>query len=168
LGVLAIRRALSLSEAFTFLDNLVSRHQDYWTRRGKPGAFATPTALSFHRTLITRAFGRSGVDLLEITAGRHAIGYLYNFRESGRIYSYQSGFDYALPHRHCKPGMTCHFLAIGMYIDEGAQTYDFLAGADRYKLSLGNAANRLYWFALHPPWSISGLAASARNLIRPL
>jgi len=128
-GSLAIRRATSIMEAHEFLDRLARLHQDYWTRRGHPGAFANEAVVRFHRALINNAFDNDGVDLLEICAGQTVLGYLYNFKYRGHIYAYQSGFEYASPHPHCKPGLTCHYLAIELYLAESAHTYDFLAGA---------------------------------------
>jgi CelD/BcsL family acetyltransferase involved in cellulose biosynthesis len=163
LGSLVIRRARSRIEATDFLSRLAGLHQVYWTSRGKPGAFANPAVVRFHRALIDSAFDSGAIDLLEVVAGEQILGYLYNFQHRGRVYAYQSGFDYALPHRHCKPGLTCHHLAIEMYLGEGGDAYHFLAGRDRYKENLANAAATLYWIAIHPTWSTAGLLAAAKN-----
>ena len=164
-GPLAMRRAGSIAQAHDFLSELIRLHQIYWTGRGRPGAFANPAMLRFHRTLIERAFPRGGIELLEVSAGRSAVGYLYNFKHRDRVYAYQSGFDYALPHPHCKPGLTCHHLAIERHLAEGAAVYDFLGGAHRYKASLANAETTLYWIALHPRLSAAGLLAAAKNAL---
>jgi CelD/BcsL family acetyltransferase involved in cellulose biosynthesis len=163
-GPLAACRARSLAEAKDFFCALIRLHQAYWTGRGRPGAFANPAVLRFHRALIERAFASGGIELIRVSAGPRALGYLYNFRHRDRVYAYQSGFDYALPHPHCKPGLTCHHLAIERHLAEGAAVYDFLGGAHRYKASLANAETRLYWIALHPRLSAAGLLASLKNL----
>jgi CelD/BcsL family acetyltransferase involved in cellulose biosynthesis len=163
LGRLTLRRAGSRSEALDFLARLARLHHVYWVARGKPGAFDNGFVMRFHTALIGRAFDENTIDLIEIKAGQSVIGYLYNFKHRGRIYAYQSGFDYTLPHRHCKPGLTCHHLAIELCLSEGAHTYDFLAGEDRYKQSLANSTNMLYWAAIHPRWSTAGLVDGAKN-----
>lgn len=163
-GPLALCRARSIAEANGFFSELIRLHQTYWTGRGKPGAFANPAVLRFHRALIERAFPSGGVELLRVAAGSRPVGYLYNFRQRGRVYAYQSGFDYALPHPHCKPGLTCHHLAIERHLAEGAAVYDFLGGAHRYKESLADRATTLYWLALHPRASAAGLIASLKNI----
>ena len=150
-GALAITRATSAALAHDYLDSLAELHQRAWTSRGKPGAFANPFFRRFHHALIDRA--PEQVDLLRISAGDHAIGYLHNFRHRGQVLAYQSGFDYANPTSHQKPGLTCHQLAIAMYAAEGAIMYDFLAGADRYKQSLANAATTLHWLSITPDLS---------------
>ncbi len=66
------------------------------------------------------------------------------------VSAYQSGFAYALANSHRKPGLTCHASAIEMYLAEGVQKYDFLAGGDRYKLTLANAQAKRYWLRITP------------------
>ena len=111
-GALTLRRAETLSEALEFLAALAVLHQAAWTARGRPGAFANPAFVRFHRELLARAMPRNEVDLLRISAGEQVIGYLYNFRHRSRVLAYQSGFDYAGAGPHGKPGLTCHHAAI--------------------------------------------------------
>jgi CelD/BcsL family acetyltransferase involved in cellulose biosynthesis len=157
-----IRRALRLygnptlaaaanpAEALDWFTRLVALHQQTWQQRGKPGAFATPTMLDFHKTLIAEAVPRGEADILRITAGTTEIGYLYTLRQAGRVFSYQSGLAPAEDPR-LKPGLVCHTLAIAHYRAQSATTYDLLAGPTRYKLSLApNAGQTLHWLTLHP------------------
>jgi CelD/BcsL family acetyltransferase involved in cellulose biosynthesis len=167
-GPLAIRRAASAAEAHGFLAALAALHQERWSRRQPPGAFANPHFVRFHRALIERAMPQREVDLLRVSAGDAAIGYLYNFRFRNRVFAYQSGFDYAAAGRHQKPGLTAHHLAIEMYAAEGIESYDFLAGADRFKRSLATASTELYWLELSPRWSARGMLHRAREAARHL
>ncbi len=162
-GDLHVRRAGTPAEALDFFDRLATLHQAAWTARGRPGAFAEPRFGRFHRALIARAFASGGVDLLCVQAGGRPIGYLYNFRHRGRVLAYQSGFDYAAADPQQKPGLTCHHLAIELYRSEGMTAYDFLAGADRYKLSLANASATLHWLEIVAPWSARALAGRLRG-----
>jgi CelD/BcsL family acetyltransferase involved in cellulose biosynthesis len=165
---LAIRRAETIAEAHDFLAALAALHQERWRRRGEPGAFANPRFVRFHQSLIERAMAARQVDLLRIGAGDAAIGYLYNFRFRNRVLAYQSGFDYDAAGPHRKPGLTSHHLAIEMCAAEGIERYDFLAGADRYKLSLSTGSTELHWLELSPRWSASGLLSLARQAARRL
>ncbi len=156
-GKLRVRRASSVAEALAFLEALARFHQMTWTSRGKPGAFADPAFMRFHQALIARGVPRGEIDLLCVDAGEQVIGFLYNFVFRGRVSSYQSGFDYAAAGRHQKPGLTCHCAAIAMYRADGAKIYDFLAGDDRYKANLSNAATTLHWADVAPPGSMRGV-----------
>jgi len=147
-GPLTLDRAGTVAQARDFLARLAALHQKYWTGRGRPGAFANADFLAFHHALIERAFASAGIDLLRVSAGAQAIGYLYNFRYRGSVYAYQSGFDYSAADSQQKPGLTCHHLAIEQYLADGADRYDFLAGDARYKISLASGAVPLYWLEI--------------------
>lgn len=162
-----VTRATSVAEALDFLDALAVLHQQTWTARGKPGAFANPAFRPFHAALIARALPRGEAELLRVDGTAGVIGYLYNFRLRGRVLAYQSGFAYAESGRHGKPGLTCHHAAIRLARDEGARVYDFLAGESRYKTSLATGAVPLYWLEAAAPWSASGLRLRLRAAIRP-
>jgi CelD/BcsL family acetyltransferase involved in cellulose biosynthesis len=166
-GPLAITRAMTVTEGLAFLDALADLHQATWTRRGRPGAFAVPEFRRFHRELVASGLPRGEIDLLRVTAGDKPLGYLYNFRFGGTISAYQSGFDYAAADAQHKPGLTCHHLAIELYRSEGMRRYDFLAGEDRYKTSLGQAAETLHWVELLPRGSARGLLHGLRARFTP-
>ena len=163
-GALALERAATVAEAHAWLDALMDLHGATWRARGEPGAFAHPFMLRFHRALIERAQPRGEVDLLRASAGGTPFGYLYNLRRDGCVYTYQSGLDYAAFGPHTKPGLTCHYLAIERALGLGDHTYDFLAGTDRYKRSLANAAVPLLWAEVVPRRSLAALVVRARDL----
>ena len=161
-GALELRRAASLDEAVAFLDALAVLHQAIWTRRGRTGAFADPWIGKFHRTLVQRGLERGEIALLRLTAGQRVVGYLYNFEFRGSVVNYQSGFDYEGAQRHQKPGLTSHHQAIIDAASGGFARYDFLAGDDRYKRSLGTAEAKLGWLELGGGWPSRLLARWAR------
>ncbi|MBV9811257.1 MAG: GNAT family N-acetyltransferase [Acetobacteraceae bacterium] len=167
-GCLALTRAGSPSEAREFLDGLIALHEATWTRRRGRGAFANPSFDAFHRALVERGLARNEIDLLRIAAGKQVIGYLYNFRYRDRVYAYQSGFDYdGIASQH-KPGLTSHALAIEHYRTLGITSYDFLAGGDRYKLSLANAQETLAWLQAAPRRSLRGRVRMLDDNLRAL
>ncbi len=132
-----------------YLLELKSLHQAYWTRRGKPGAFAEPFFERFHRALLTRAGPGQAIDLIRVSAGSRILGYLYNFIHHGWVAAYQSGFDFGEAER-LKPGLICHLQAIEHYRQAGMQRYDFLGGEARYKRSFANAEIELLWLEARP------------------
>ena len=158
-------RVTCLEDPLAGFEALLPLHERSWRARGKPGAFAGTFMPRFHRALIATAGPRGEIELLRITAGDADVGYLYNFRHAGRVLAYQSGFDHAAAGRHGKPGLTSHALAIGRAMARGDAVYDFLAGADRYKLSLAQAVQPLWWGELVRPWSLAGLAVRARRML---
>ena len=168
-GELRIERAETEAQALEWLGALAALHGESWRRRGHPGAFADPFSLRFHHALVARAQERRELDLLRLSAGGETFGYLYNLRQGGRVYAYQSGLDHGRAGRHGKPGLTFHALAVGRALAAGDRVYDFLAGAARYKSSLANASVPLLWAEAVPRWSVRGLAARLlrRNPAQP-
>jgi CelD/BcsL family acetyltransferase involved in cellulose biosynthesis len=152
-GPLQLSAAESLDEAQAFLDRLAELHQRRWRARQQPGAFAQPFFRRFHQSLITDGWPAGQIDLLRLSAGDRPIGYLYNFLYGGRAWAYQSGFDYGSDAR-LKPGLVSHALAAQRYLSLGLDRYQLLAGASRYKASLANGSEYLYWLTLRPAgWS---------------
>lgn len=157
-GELHLECAADAAQALDWFDAMLPLHARTWEARGKPGAFATAFLQRFHRSLIATGAARGEVEMLRIAAGANEIGYLYNFRLGGRVHAYQSGLDHAGAGRHEKPGLTSHALAVRRALAAGDDVYDFLAGADRYKLSLATGTTPLIWAELVPTWSLPGIA----------
>ena len=117
-------------------------------RRGREGAFARPFFELFHRSLIAARFDAGEVRLLRLRAGGRELGYLYNFAHRGIVHAYRSGFRYD-PDPRLKPGLVGHSLAVERSL--GGRTpepYDFMAGAGRYKASLGTRSGEMLWLVL--------------------
>ena len=134
-------------QAMVFLSDLQRLHQAYWRARGKAGAFANPFFTAFHNRLVREALSRKEVEIAKISSENGLIGYLYQFRKNGHVYSYQSGFHYEQDNR-LKPGLVSHRLAIEHSLSAGDRVYDFLAGDDRYKRSLATDGGQLFWLTL--------------------
>lgn len=173
-GRLTLRAAGDVAEALAFLDALAVLHQASWTGRGQPGAFVEPAFTAFHRALVARGLPRGEVRLLRISTrggdgsgdGGVVLGYLYNLCWQGRVYAYQSGFDFASAQSHQLPGLTCHHLAIADAIDRHMQIYDFMGGAARYKTSLGHASIDLHWLQIMRPSGIHDIWRRLRHAAR--
>jgi CelD/BcsL family acetyltransferase involved in cellulose biosynthesis len=167
-GELLLAHANEAGEALAWLDALIVLHTQTWRRRGKSGAFGQPFVRRFHEALLLRALERGELELLQLTAGSHVVGYLYNFRLGGRVSAYQSGLCYPDSDSHEKPGLSLHALAIERALAAGDMVYDFLAGADRYKRSLASSSIEMVWAELARPHSLFGLGAAVWQAMRRL
>ena len=107
------------------------------------------------------------MELLELTAGSHVLGYLYNFQHGERVYSYQSGFSYSEDNRH-RPGLLAHALAIERAQAQGMRVYDFLAGEAPYKARLGQRLGALVWCRGQRDRPLLRCERAARRLISGL
>lgn len=135
-----------------FLSQLEQLHQKSWGTRGEPGSFANPTFKRFHEDFVRRESATGKVQLIRLNVGNHGVGYLYNMVHGGHVLQYQSGFDYEFSDSTSwRPGVICHTLAIEHYLSSGMETYDFLAGDQRYKKELSTASDELTWSTLQRP-----------------
>jgi CelD/BcsL family acetyltransferase involved in cellulose biosynthesis len=143
-GEIRLEKAADASEALSMLDELAVLHQKAWTTRGRKGAFSSDRFFAFHRLLIARSHERGLVQLFRLAAGSHTIGLLQNFVWNGKIYFYQSGFQYQEDGRY-KPGLMTFAYTIQHYLDAGYDNFDFLAGESQYKRMLTNGTGTLSW-----------------------
>jgi CelD/BcsL family acetyltransferase involved in cellulose biosynthesis len=149
-GSLSISVASSVGTAIEYLQGLQKLHDAHWQRRGKDGAFASEFTRTFHDRLVRDAVARGEVQMLRVTAGDEVVGYLYNFVRDGHVYFYQSGLKYTEDPKF-RPGLVCHYLAVMHNLKVDNRIYDFLAGPQRYKQSLGPANVKMYWLAFQKP-----------------
>jgi len=148
-GPLRLDVAHDLETGLEFFARLKTLHVRSWNRRGRHHAFHHPFFETFHRALIAAGFTDGNVDLLQVSAGQRTLGYLYNFRRNGTVFSYQSGFDDAAP--GMRPGYVCHAMAMAHYAAAGMSTYDFLAGSNQLKQSFGTEKYALRWIHFQKP-----------------
>jgi hypothetical protein len=129
-GSVGLEVARMHQEPGPIFDKLVELHQGRWNRAGKPGVFASPRFLEFHRSLISRLQEKEGVFLAALTLDQNVIGCLYCLVYGAKVYFYQSGIDLDISanNSRIKPGLAVHALAIKHLIDKGITEYDFLAG----------------------------------------
>ena len=167
-GSLSISVASSGEAAVEYLHGLQELHNAHWQDRGKDGAFPSEFTRNFHDRLVRDAVGRAEVQMLRVTAGEEVVGYLYNFVRNRHVYFYQSGFKYSEDPRF-RPGLVCHYLAVMHNLKVDNRIYDFLAGPQRYKQSLGAADVTMYWFALQKPrlvFSVERFLKRVKRVIR--
>jgi CelD/BcsL family acetyltransferase involved in cellulose biosynthesis len=168
-GPLALEEAATIEQARAFLARLRELHQRYWTARGEPGSFANPFFTRFHDRLVETAFGDGVVQLLRVSAGGEDLGYLYNHVDRGRVYNYQSGFQYAAGEgQHRRPGMVAHALAIEHNAALGHDTYDFLAGDSDFKRNFATAEEPMAWQVVQRSRASLRLEDALRRLRRRL
>jgi Acetyltransferase (GNAT) domain len=148
-GPLRVEAAGNPAEALEMINRLADLHQKTWAERGREGTFASARFRGFHRALVSRSFQRGAIQLLEVLAGEETVGLLYNFVYRGKVYFYQSAYNYE--DRRSSPGMVTLYHAVQHCLDAGLEEFDFLAGDDGYKKSLSTNSRRLVWAVFRKP-----------------
>ena len=143
-GQITVAEAQTLDAALQMLDELAGLHQQTWSNRGEQGAFASKRFVSFHRTLIQRTFVAGAIQLVRVSAGQ-TVGLLYNFVHDGKVYFYQSGFNYtACPGG--KPGFVTIVSVIRHCLNNPAlKEFQFMPGGDEYKEPLATGCDEQEW-----------------------
>ncbi len=149
-GPLQLEVARDLRQGLEFYEEMAKLHQHNWTKRGHRGAFASSFFTSFHRRVIETSLPKGNAELLRLSVGGTPIGYLYNFIYRKTVSYYASGFLYEHDNQ-LKPGLVAHTKCIERHLAGGMDCYDFLAGAARYKTSLGEVGSEISSYVLEKP-----------------
>jgi CelD/BcsL family acetyltransferase involved in cellulose biosynthesis len=161
-GVLSCTVADSVETALQWFDALKALHIRSWDDRRRPHGFRYPFVDKFHGALITNGTG-CNTELVEVRAGPSPIGYLYNFRNGETVLAYQSGFDYSQADR--RPGYVSHLLAMAKSAESGMRTYDFLAGDNQLKRTLGDVSYVICSHVFAQPRLGLRMEAAARDIL---
>lgn len=167
-GPLRLTAAQAAPERREFLERLMVLHGAYWNTRGEPGAFSDPWIREFHLALIAREEPDPCCQLLRLTAGELDVGYLYNFTWRGRVYSYQSGFNYEVLGSDVAPGYLSNAAAIQYAADNGFSRYEFMRGENLYKLKLATHVGELRSIRIVRPSRVAVVLERLRHLRRRL
>ncbi len=124
------------------IDRFMGLHQKQWRDRAQMGAFAQPRVQEGMRDLIKELSARGLAKLHAISSSERTIASLCTFEFRGTVSYFQGGYD--PDYGHLSPGTVMHALRITEALNEGAQEYDFLYGAEPYKFAWANGQRRLY------------------------
>lgn len=149
-GPLRVEAAGNPAEALEMINRLADLHQKTWAGREREGTFASARFRGFHRALVSRSFQRGAIQLLHVLAGEETVGLLYNFVYRGKVYFYQSAYNYG-EDRRSSPGIVTLFHAVQHCLDAGLEEFDFLAGDEKYKKSLSTNSRQLIWAVFRKP-----------------
>lgn len=149
-GPLRLEAARSEPEAQTWFEEIIRLQTDKRRKRGQRGLADSAFSLKFHQKLIERGFPLGAVELLRASAGDKTFAWLFNFLNRDQVMFNVAGLDLAADNR-LKPGLVSHALAVERYLRAGYNAYDFLAGDERYKTSLGVEGPRFVSVALQRP-----------------
>jgi len=143
--VIDIERA---SEAF---DALVRLHHERWVSDGKPGVFAAPHFLEFHRNLVREWLPGGRAVLARLSLMGDPVAVLYGFATGQKFDFYQSGVCRETAGLLRSPGNLAHLLLMRTLAERGLTEYDFLRGSSSYKQRLATHENRLVGIRLLRP-----------------
>jgi len=143
-------------------DDLVRLHQKRWTLDGKPGVFAAPRFIEFHRNLIGDWLPSGRAVLGRLSLAGDPVAVLYGFVTTQKFDFYQSGVQRGATGPLRSPGNLAHLLLMRALTKRGVTAYDFLRGSSPYKQRLSTRQNQLVGVRIWRP----SLRAAGYRLIR--
>jgi CelD/BcsL family acetyltransferase involved in cellulose biosynthesis len=117
------------------LQSLFDLHAARWQRRGMSGMLGDDVIQQFHREVAQAMLDARALRMYAMRAGGRIIAVFYGFADATTVYYYLSGYDPDL--EKLSPGTLIVAHAIECAQRDGATTFDFLRGAEDYKLSWG-------------------------------
>jgi CelD/BcsL family acetyltransferase involved in cellulose biosynthesis len=123
---------VEIDEAF---DALVRLHQQHWTTRGEPGAFADARRTAFYRDLAHRLAEKGWLRLYRLIAGGKIVSVDFAFVHRARFHHFINGTDFESGVD--SPGAVLHSCMIERCIGEGVREYDMMWGEHDYKYDWG-------------------------------
>jgi CelD/BcsL family acetyltransferase involved in cellulose biosynthesis len=124
-------------------DDLVRLHQERWRMDGKPGVFAAPRFIKFHRNLVKEWLPRGRAVLARLSIEGNPVVVLYGFVTGQKFDFYQSGVQREIAGPLRSPGNLAHLLLMRALTERGVAAYDFLRGSLPYKQRLTTRQNHL-------------------------
>jgi len=143
---------------------VIALHNLRWRGRGGSDAFHTPGLVGFHQELSQIALERGWLRLYVLRLNGIPAAGLYGFLYRRTFYFYQSGFDPAFD--KYSVGLVIMGLAIKRAIEEGAEEFDLLHGAEAYKSHWSNGNRELGRLELYPPGIFGWLCRSSIEVER--
>lgn len=148
-GEVSVTVADTPEEKLAFFRALVHLHESHWSgEQDEHGAFNDPRILRFHESLIAESTEGEGAQLIRLTAGGQAVGYVYNLVWRGVVYFYQAGIDYPRFGDCGSPGLLLLTHAIERALADGHARFELMAGDAEYKRTLGMAEGKMIWLSL--------------------
>lgn len=140
LGPLSLWRPGNLAEAQTFLEEFFTVHDEKWLSQGQPGRFRDPAQRRHFVAIVNRMWGR-GLHLSALRCGDRNVSYGIGFIADKWLQWYRP--TYKTEYHNLSPGK----IHIALLLEEACQNhwngFDFLTGAEGYKLQWSNEAMKV-------------------------
>jgi CelD/BcsL family acetyltransferase involved in cellulose biosynthesis len=156
--------ATAPEEAPAALEDLLRLHRLRWEREGGSDGIPAGPVEDFHREVAPRLAARGWLRLYVLHVGGAAVAAVYGIEVGRRFFYYQSGYDPAWSAR--SPGLVLVGRTVEDAYARGLTDYDFLRGAEAYKLDWASDRRETCSLRVHAPSLRAGAAALARDAWR--
>ncbi len=155
-------------QAVGAFDDLVMLHQHRWSVDGKPGAFAAPRFIEFHRMLIKEWLPGGRALLARLSLAGVPVAVVYGFLNGQKFDFYQLGVRREPSGPVRSPGILANLLLMRALAERGVTAYDFLRGSASYKRRLSTQENQLFGVRIWRPTLRAAIHRSGQLAARVL
>lgn len=142
-GDVHLEVAETVEHAKMLFQMMEETHTERWVAVGKKGSYANKVWTQFHETLIDRFFQDGLIQLIKVSVGDKAVGYLYGHIYRNKVFMHQTGFPH-LEDNRLRSGHLSHFHAMYWNHQQGRSEYDFLPDfANSYKKFFVDAGDEI-------------------------
>ena len=145
-------------EIDSLLDVLFGLHEARWRDLGK---LRVQARQKFYRTLCARSLTTGSLDLSILQDGDKPLAALLGFRSGDTRYQVLHGRDPELDAHSI--GIVIHAMVLRQCMHDRLASFDFLSGADTYKLRLGSAGKQYSNLRVARPNTTAGVSLSSEN-----
>jgi len=142
IGTVEVAHARTPEDLAPALEESFRLHALRWSGRPDRSNFGTPEGMRFHRAALSALARDDAVRITLLKVDGRAIAFHLDFVLSGRMYGHRLGFDPSLA--RFAPGTINTLDALKAATAEGLTRFEFLGGAEPYKLALADRSEPLY------------------------
>lgn len=136
------------------LNALFRLHQLRWQKAGEPGSFGSAERRDFYADLSRSLLARRQLELWALEVDGEIAAVQFGFRCGRKVFQLQEGYD---PDRTTdRVGFILRGEVLKQLIAEGVRVYDFLGGADPYKVRWGARSGTYTDMHFARPFSLGG------------
>ena len=156
LGQLEISVARTYEELEPALEEGFRLHELRWRGRPDGSGLITATGKGFNRAALPGLAALDATRIVSLLLDGTPIAFAWYFVIRDRVYLHRMAFD--PQYSRCSPGLVNALDSLRVAADEGATRFEFLGGAERYKVELADRFEPLH-LGLGLPGSAAGRAA---------
>jgi CelD/BcsL family acetyltransferase involved in cellulose biosynthesis len=148
------------------LETLYRNHAGRWQARGEGGVFVNPRKRDFYAALAERLLETGALRFFYLRLDGKTVAQQFCFDHGGTVMLLQEGFDFEFAKMNV--GNVLRAMVFEWLIENGARSYDFLAGTSRHKQSWSDSTPNDLEIRACRPTVVGRAAFSLPRLLRQL
>lgn len=134
--------AKTADECKRWFSDAAKSHIERWRNTTSGSGFSNKRFTDFHYALIEEGFRKGNISILRFRHNDITFAHFYYFVDNKNVRFYLSSINYNIKLPYKNLGLLLHAQAIQLFLQQGAERYDFMGGNAQYKRSLSHCELR--------------------------